>query len=217
MGDKKSPVVEKENQESVSDNDVGPLAEEISRLKLCTPLHFEIYDDYQHIKFNAPILGSIGEFCAAFYHVPGKNNIRDKCCLDEHNCKVGHTLPKSVVALVKYEIVVGKNIIVRYSNHYIWKATKHAEEFFSDDLKNTTASSSVSGKTLKKITMYITSQPCHFSTTNTPKKSCCDVLLKLLDRPRRKGVKIFIKPTHIYMAGKDIQTWRKREWRESVY
>ena len=155
---------------------------------------------------NAPnttcILGSIGEFCAAFYHVPGKNNIRDKCCLDEGNCKVGDTLPRSVAALVKYEIDDGKDIIVRYSNHYIPNATKHAEEFFSDDIKNPTSSSSVSGKTLKKITMYITFEPCHFSTINTPKKSCCDVLLELLRYPL-KSVEICIKPTHIYKAGSD--------------
>ena len=205
MSDEESQKVEEENQESESDDDVDPLsAEEISRHEKCTRLDFEIYDDYQHIKFNAPnILGSIGKFCAAFYHVPSKND-NPQYCLDDHNCKVGQedTLPRSVVALVKYEIDDGNDIIVRYSNHYMQNATKHAEEFFSDDIKNLTSSSSVSRKTLKKITMYVTFQPCHFSAKYTHDKNCCGVLLELLDHPRLNGVKICIKPTHIYIAGK---------------
>ena len=90
-------------------------------------------------------------------------------CLDRYNCKIGQKdiLTKSVVALVKYEIDDGNDIIVRHSNHYIPNASKHAEELFSDNIKNPTASSSVSGKKLEKITLYITSQPCHLSTNNT--------------------------------------------------
>ena len=86
MSDEKSPVVEEEKQESESDDDVDPLsADEIFRLEKCTHLEFEIYKDYQHIKFNRdPILGSIGEFCAAFYHVPGARY----CCLDNNHCQV---------------------------------------------------------------------------------------------------------------------------------
>ena len=177
-------------------------ADQILHDENCT-VEFEIYEDFQHIESDETdeILGSIEEFCAAFYHVPGTNNIRDKCCLDEGNCKVGNTLPRSVAALVKYEINDGNDIIVRYSNHYIPDATKHAEEFFSDDIKNTTASSSVSGTTLERITMYITSQPCHLSTTNTPDKSCCNVLLELLEDPRLENVEMCIKFAHIYRAG----------------
>ena len=211
MSNEGSQKVEEKKKEGEYDDDVDALrADEISRDKSCT-LDFEIYEDYQHIKLNAPnILGSIGEFCAAFYHVPGTKNIRPKCCLDEGNCKVGNTLPRSVAALVKYEIKDGNDIIVRYSNHYIPDATKHAEEFFSDDIKNTTASSSVSGTTLERITMYITSQPCHLSTTNTPDKSCCNVLLELLGHPRLNGVEICIKPTHIYKAGEQHRDLEKQ-------
>ena len=134
---------DKERHEFEEENHVDPLsAEEISRHEKCTRLDFEIYEDYQYIKLNAPnILGSIGEFCAAFYHVPSKYCTHSpQYCLDDHNCKVGQkdTLPKSVVALVKYEIDDGNGMIVRYSNHYIRDpgVTKHAEEFFSDDIND---------------------------------------------------------------------------------
>ena len=166
---------------------------------------YEIYKDFQHIKSDKTdrILGSIGEFCAAFYHVPSFY-YNPHNCLDQVKCKVGknNTVPRSVVALVKYKMHDGSDIIVRYSNHYMRGKTKHAEEFFSDDIRNLTSSSLVPGKKLKKITMYITFQPCHFSTIHARNKSCCNVLLRLLDHPRLDKVKIWIKPTHIYTAGK---------------
>ena len=180
-------------------------AEEILSAMDCN-LDYEIYRDFRHIKPDGTNrnLGSIGEFCAAFYHVPSTNG-NHQHCLDQQNCKVGQedTLPKSVVALAKYEIDDGSHISVRYSNHRRNNTRKHAEEFFSDDIKNITSRISVSGMTLRKITMYITFQPCHRSTLHTPGKSCCDVLLRLLGHRRLSGVEICIKPTHIYIAGNE--------------
>ena len=184
MSDEKSLDVEEKKKESESVDALN--ADEIRRRESCT-LPYEIYKDFQHIKSDGTNgkLGSIGEFCAAFYHVPGTKNY-PKCCLDEDNCKFGREdiLPRSVVALVKYEIEDGNGMIVRYSNHYIPNpdVTKHAEEFFSDDIndpKNEVLRSSISRKKLKKITMYITLQPCHRSTNRGPENSCCDVLLEL--------------------------------------
>ena len=210
MSDEESQAVEEENQES--EYDVDPLsAEEIFHRKSCMR-RYEIYKDFQHIKSDGTNgkLGSIGKFCAAFYHVPSTKNY-SKCCLDEGNCKFGRedSLPRSVVALVKYEIEDGNGMIVRYSNHYIRDpdVTKHAEEFFSDDIndpENEALRSSISRKKLKKITMYITLQPCHLSTNRGPKKSCCGVLLKLKDS-QLKNVEMCIKCTHIYKAGSRVE------------
>ena len=209
MSNGKSHECDEKSHESESDDDVDPLsADEIFRLKKCTHLEFEIYKDYQHIRFKTPILGSIGEFCGAFYHVPGARY----CCLDENHCQVGKMVkqkekrfpewipPKTVAALVKYEIDDGSDMSVCYSNHYILDATKHAEEFFSDDIEKRKKSISDSKRTLRKITMYITFQPCHLSTINKYEKSCCNVLLNLLEDPL-KNVEICIKPTHIHKAG----------------
>ena len=204
-------------------------AEEIFSAMNCN-LDYEIYKDFQHIKSDGTNrkLGSIGEFCAASYHVSGNGY----CCLDTEHCQVADmvkdkaekhdpspkwTPPKSVVALVKYEIDDGSHISVRYSNHRKNNTRKHAEEFFSDDIKNMTLSSSVSGKTLKKITMYITFQPCHRSTLHTPGKSCCDVLLGLLGHPRLNGVEIFIKPTHIYKAGEQHRKSLEKQGRIGIW
>ena len=194
-------------------------AEEILSAMDCN-LDYEIYRDFRHIKPDGTNrnLGSIGEFCAAFYHVPSTNG-NHQHCLDQQNCKVGQedTLPKSVVALVKYEIDDGSHISVRYSNHRRNNTRKHAEEFFSDDIKNITSRISVSGMTLRKITMYITFQPCHRSTLHTPGKSCCDVLLGLLGHPRLNGVEIFIKPTHIYKAGEQHRKSLEKQGRIGIW
>ena len=124
----------------------------------------EIYTDYFHIKLRTPkthLLGSFGEFCAAFYHVPSMCGT-PQYCLDPDNCKFSQgVLPISIVALVKFEIKDGDDIIVRYSDHCgVDGARKCAADFFLDDTRqpqNEALESSISQGRVKKITIYITS------------------------------------------------------------
>ena len=152
---------------------------------------------------------SIDKFCAAFYHTPAcvvsKSPMR---CLEQSSCEIctgknpKYSKPKTAVALVKFESKEGKILSVRrYTNCF--KQKKHAEDFFEDDMNDW---SELRG--LKKITMYITMQPCHKSTTGDTEgtrfdHSCCDTMIKIAKK--RSGTNILIKPTHLNQAG-----WTKK-------
>ena len=181
---------------------------------------FSVYKNSNHIQsmnFIEPgSLGTKAEFCGAFYHTP-KSPTGVYHCLDEHNCLVAveakqkqsnwWVQPKTVVAVVKYE---GKerseSFEAMYTNCY--KRRVHAEEFFMVDITKETygnedLTKAILAKKIRKITMYITLQPCHFSIEGTDGTkenwSCCNKLLGLLNESL-EGVKLCIKPTHICKA-----------------
>ena len=162
------------------------------------------------------MLRSIDKFCAAFYHTPvcvvskspGRACRSAMRCLEQSSCQIctgkkpEYSQPKTAVALVKFESKEGKILSVRrYTNCY--EQTKHAEDFFEDDMNDW---SKLPG--LKKITMYITMQPCHKSTTGDTggtrfDHSCCDTMIKIANQ--HSSTNILIKPTHLSKAG-----WTKK-------
>ncbi len=180
---------------------------------------FLVYKDSEHVKEGeegSGILGSLGEFCGAFYHTPkvppnvsnGYNMVlvpRNMVCLDPSNCPIRgdpKSEPKTAVALVKYEID-GKKFLKRYTNCHEKKV--HAEEYFKCDITDDgRLSHQISENTTSEITMYITMQPCHLSTLSTrgtsPTQSCCNILNELMEK-LPQGIKICIKPTHLCKAG----------------
>lgn len=96
-----------------------------------------------HIK-SENFHGSIGQFCAAFYHVPQGADVTYDCLTNE--CKIHKdinkkhgrhrkpsnvwTPPKTVVAVVKFEETEanGYSFARMYTNCYAGQ--KHAEEYF---------------------------------------------------------------------------------------
>ena len=177
---------------------------------------FLVYKDSEHVKEGkegSGILGSPGEFCGAFYHtpkVPGSNGY-NMVCLDPSNCQIKgdpESQPKTAVALVKYEID-GNVFLKRYTNCYERQA--HAEEHFKYDIMEGPLKQSrqISERASDEITMYITMQPCNFSTKHTQgtpdEYSCCTFLHEIMEElPKR--IKICIKPTHLYKAGWAVPT-----------
>ena len=171
---------------------------------------YSVYKDSIHVKEiaeNPGSIGSPGEFCGAFYHVPQSRTL-NRFCLDPENCNIAtgkdakeDSQPKTAVALVKFLLKDDTHFLKRYTNCYSNKT--HAEEYFVNDVKANICSSF--GE-LKEVTMYITMQPCHKSVSDTKgtKKdwSCCDILIDLA-KNELKGVKIVIKPTHLSQAGWD--------------
>ena len=180
---------------------------------------FNFYEGEPHIlvpKVRKNMLRSIDKFCAAFYHTPlyvdsndpGRTYPSAMRCLEQSSCKIytgtrrgqnpKYSRPKTAVALVKFESEKGKILSVRrYTNCY--EQEKHAEDFFKDDMNNW---SKLHG--LKKITLYITMQPCHKSTTGGTrgtrfKHSCCNTMIKLAKK--HSSTNILIKPTHLSQAG----------------
>ena len=171
---------------------------------------FSVYKDSEHVKEiaeNPGSIGSPGEFCGAFYHVPKRGTL-GRVCLDPENCNIAtgedateFSQPKTAVALVKFLQKDDAHFLKRYTNCYSNKT--HAEEYFVNDVKANICSSF--GE-LKEVTMYITMQPCHFSVSDTQGTkenwSCCNILFDLA-KNELKGVKIVIKPTHLSQAGWD--------------
>ncbi len=175
---------------------------------------FLVYKDSEHVKEGeegSAILGSLGEFCGAFYHtpeVPYPNKL-NMVCLDRRNCLItqdsqgtNRSQPKTAVALVKYEID-GNVFLKRYTNCH--EKNVHAEEYFKCDITDGgRLSHQISENTTSEITMYITMQPCHLSTLSTrgtsPTQSCCNILNELMEK-LPQGIKICIKPTHLCKAG----------------
>ena len=179
---------------------------------------FLVYKDSIHIQSKKSIQKA--EFCGAFYHTP-ESPTRKHHCFDEEKCVVAVEAksksnwlvqPKTVVAVVKYE---GKeesdSFEAMYTNCYSHRV--HAEEYFVRDITeemygNKDLTKAIVAKKIKKITMYITLQPCHLSTEGTSGTnencSCCKTLMGLLNESL-KGVKLCIKPTHICKADYRLQ------------
>jgi hypothetical protein len=173
----------------------------------------------EHIKqrhVGERILGNKGQFCAAFYHVHRwRWPDRPYSCLDRDNCIIGKRIteggasvqPKTVVAVVKFEVNGESKYEARYSNCY--PSRNHAEDFFVCDarhgaLRNILNEYNVGDKQGgKSITMYLTYQPCNKSITRTqgtpPDQSCCDILRKVYTdilQPRNIGLSIKAAHTH---------------------
>ena len=112
----------------------------------CSPIY---PDENGHIKRRIgqeEILGSKGQFCAAFYHVHkwyyhNEGRTREYFCLDHNNCIIGQRAkkedskylhPRDMVAVVKFENPTGILYEARYTN--CAQKRKHAEDFFKQDL-----------------------------------------------------------------------------------
>ena len=192
---------------------------------------YSFYDDRNHIRLDGKILGTVGQFCGAFFHVPQTFSNRQQIhftCLDkeciimkyiesnrqQRNPPRNNTPPKTAVALVKYETDANEILFLkRYTNCYSGKM--HAEEFFCLDINSKTSehreliTAMYDEKRITKITMYITMQPCHRSTAPTTKgthddQSCCKMIfdaIRYWHNQVKNDVKILIKPTHLSRAG----------------
>jgi hypothetical protein len=172
---------------------------------------------------NERILGSKGQFCAAFYHVHQWRHekedpipSRKHYCLDKKECIVAtkaktsstkwYVQNKKVVAVVKFEDANGKiQYQARYTNCYKKSEQKHAEDFFKEDIENENGAlrEKVNTNPNGTITMYLTIQPCNKSTsiegtTNTPaNKTCCKTLTTIVkDILLPKKIKLCVKPTN---------------------
>ena len=178
-----------------------------------------VYKDRRHVKDIDGSIGSLTEFCGAFYHVPQSPTLR-RVCLDKSKCSIAIgpkakelSQPKTAVALVKFLLEDGTHFLKRYTSCRSNKT--HAEEYFVNDVQ--TNNCSFIG--LEKVTMYITMQPCHKSTrpgTQGTKDdwSCCDILIDLA-KNELKDVKIVIKPTHLLKADWD-KTNKSEQDRELI-
>ena len=198
----------------------------------CDHTHL-VYKDSEHVKEEVEgsgILGSLGEFCGAFYHtpeVPGRNGY-NMFCLDTSNCQIwsgrksDRSKPKTAVALVKYEID-GNVFLKRYTNCCRSDIKAHAEEYFKYDITRTEGPLShhdqSSDNAKNKITMYITMQPCHRSTLSTrgtsPTYSCCDILNELLER-LPQDINLCIKPTHLCKIGWNKQRQKTAQKKKEI-
>ena len=175
----------------------------------------EIYPA-NHIKQRVDderILGTLDQFCAAFYHVYEweyrENNsvpaTQNYFCLDQKKCIIGKKAregaqPRIVVAVAKFESQRGKILYeARYTN--CDANQKHAEEFFKNDIENTDGvfRKMVVDNREGTITIYLTYQPCNKSTEKNPKKSCCDTLEKIATEILRadgRKIDLCVKATH---------------------
>jgi hypothetical protein len=183
-----------------------------------------IYANHEHTKqrVRERILGSRVQFCAAFYHVHKWNRHRKRFCLapeGEDNCIIAirassennwKLQPKTVVAMVKYEKVVNGNSSILYEAKYTncQSEKKHAEDFFKEDveLEEGDFASVIRNHPGGTITMYLTLQPCNWSTTINPEgtkvtrsnHSCCETLRKIfIKHLKESGGKLCVKPTHL--------------------
>ena len=171
----------------------------------------------EHIKqrhVGERILGNKGQFCAAFYHVH-QWLPRPYSCLDRDHCIIGKRIteerasmqPKTVVAVVKFEVDGESKYEARYSNCYL--SRNHAEDFFVCDARHGALRNILNeynagdGHAPKSITMYLTYQPCNKSITRTqgtpPDQSCCDILRKVYTeilQPRNIGLSIKAAHAH---------------------
>jgi hypothetical protein len=171
----------------------------------------------QHIKQREEderILGSKGQFCAAFYHVHQWYHIqnqssRDHFCLDDDNCIISEEAKKrnddyawcvqakTVVAVVKFEGASEILYEARYTN--CGKEKKHAEDFFKEDIEKGELGKKVEDNTNGTITLYLTLQPCNKSTStggteNTPKdKTCCETLTTIVNDELPPGINLCVK------------------------
>ena len=189
----------------------------------CHVTQYSLLTDHNIHSKSEPFHGSIGQFCAAFYHVPQGPGVTYDCLTDE--CKIhkeinekhgGHgmpsnlwTPPKKVVAVVKFEETEanGNSFARRYTNCYA--SNRHAEEYFKLDVENNENLRLDIENNINKITMYITFQPCHNSVdtgATSPNYSCCNILESLMEEEKNRlfeDVKIIIKPTHTYKANQE--------------
>jgi hypothetical protein len=164
------------------------------------------------------ILESNGQFCAAFYHVHEWNfewGTREHYCLDETNCIIGQRATsngcrvqaKTVVAVVKFEDKNGDILYeARYKNCAPQK--KHAEDLFKEDIENQNGAlrEKVKANPNGSITLYLTLQPCHqttsiLGTANTPaNKTCCETLRTIFED--------ILQPKNIWLCVKAANTCR---------
>ena len=188
----------------------------------------EIYPA-NHIKQRVDderILGTLDQFCAAFYHVYKweyrENNsvpaTQNYFCLDQKKCIIGKKAeegaqPRTVVAVAKFESQSGTILYeARYTN---CDANQHAEDFFKNDIENTDGEfrKMVVENPEGTITIYLTYQPCNKSTKKNPKKSCCDTLEKIVTEILRadgRKIDLCVKATH--MRNLSLETNKDEEY-----
>ena len=157
----------------------------------------------------------------------GSQKICGLLCLDAEKCVIGQrgwkAQPLKVKAFAKLEKAGRTVYSALYENCPAKEETKHAEEFMCEDpelqreLKNLIRegratqqgqnhdpvaglSEELGGMDLEgpKLVVYLTMQPCHKSTNNTPAKSCCETLLKFKENYLDPSIELVIKPTFIH-------------------
>ena len=183
----------------------------------CNGNCYEIYPE-NHTKQRVGderILGTLDQFCAAFYHVYKweyrENNevsaTQNYFCLDQKKCIIAlkkneYAQPRTVVAVAKFESQSGTILYeARYTN---CDANQHAEDFFKNDIENTDGEfrKMVVENPEGTITIYLTYQPCNKSTETErtdPAKSCCDTLEKIVTeilRAHGRKIDLCVKATH---------------------
>ena len=187
----------------------------------------KIYPD-DHIKRRVGderILGTLDQFCAAFYHVPEWEyresepvELRNYSCLDQKNCIIAKerkklARPRKVVAVAKFENPSGKILYeARYTN--CGKQQMHAENFFQRDIENGVFSELVQDNPEGTITLYLTTQPCN-KPRETPatdrNQSCCNILRYIfIGTLRENGRKIdlCVKAAHQNYLGRVAQEFQ---------
>ena len=161
------------------------------------------------------ILGTLDQFCAAFYHVhkweyrenDSVTDTQNYFCLDQKKCIIAlekdeYAQPRTVVGVAKFESQRGKILYeARYTNCNTKLEQKHAEEFFKNDIENTDGvfRKMVMDNPEGTITIYLTYQPCNNSTKKNPEKSCCDTLEKIVTEILRadgREIDLCVKATH---------------------
>jgi pyrimidine deaminase RibD-like protein len=116
--------------------------------------------------------------------------------------------PRTVEALVVLRNGNTEVYCEIYTNRPSRSTTTHAEEFFDEDVRRGYLGNKLleirrwSTSDPLEMYMYITYQPCHYSTRKTPGKSCSDLLVKLNQEVFKPlNIKFVVKPTHIYKVG----------------
>ena len=168
-------------------------------------------------------------FCAAFYHVyehGGRSSQFEYECLNETGCRFTVCERPKVPKKQHPKDVALLAVLQGDDQQIIWISSftnccqciydmhgrnvkKHAEDFLLEDATSNNKNSlgsvlkgfQSSDRKSRVLTLYITYQPCHESAENSLQKSCTETVKKLYNEHLKpKGVKLIIKPTHIFKA-----------------
>ncbi|KAL3914274.1 MAG: hypothetical protein SGPRY_007680 [Prymnesium sp.] len=162
---------------------------------------------------SLPLLGSLAQFCAAFYHIePTVEAGLEELCLAPTRCP-----RKSVACIARLQRRHASGswedaYVCRYHNCYQGssEANVHAERFLCDDKVMQSAVESVRGG---RLVLYLTYQPCHFSGGHSSQRmggrtSCTKLLLEYSEKQLAPHqVALEIRVAYIYRA----------HWKEGCY
>jgi hypothetical protein len=143
----------------------------------------QIKESNSHTYRDLYLLGNKREFCQSFYHIKETAEATIPVeCLNDSKCS-----PKICVGIVYFG-----NYKCRYSN---CKDKYHAEDYL---LKDEELLREINSKSSNKLTLYLTLQPCHYSSNNI-RKSCSLRLLEFYKRELNpRGIEFEIACTYPY-------------------